>query len=175
MNFVQEQRQPRNEQPPDRIDQQTSENDGPDFSVPQQIAPLRRRGDGATGRRGDGAVFSLSLLLPVASSPRRPVADQSQLLIGHPTMSVGRLVTEQPERQPQEAQRASENEGRLPSVAQLQQGDYRGGDDGSDGRAAVEDGHCEGALASGKPFGDDLRRARPVPRLTQSEHETKHT
>src|SRR5262245_59973710 len=49
------------------------------------IAPLRRKIDGATGRRGDrateGVRFQVFLHLPVTPSPRRPVALSLCLLI----------------------------------------------------------------------------------------------
>src|SRR5262245_59539479 len=177
MSLVQEQRQPRYEQPPDRIDQQTRENDGPDLPVPHQIAPFWGMGNGEWGM-GNGIHFSTPdscSPTPHSPLPTPSLFDQAALLVSAPTMAIGRLITEQPERQPQEAQRAGNDERRLPSVAQLQPADYRRSHYRADGRAAVEDGHCEGALAHGKPFGDDLCRARPVPSLTQSEQETKHT
>ena len=74
-----------------------------------------------------------------------------------------RPVDCKPGGEPEKAERAYDDEGDSPSEPRIEQAaDEKRRDDGAHGGSPVEDGHSDGSLLLGKPFGDNLRCAGPV-------------
>ena len=150
VNLVEIERQPGDVEPPHRVAAEAREHDRPGLAVAQQLEPGEASGGG-----------------------RAILADEREFFGRDAGVAVGRVIEGQPQHQPEKAQRADREECGLPAVAQLQRDDQRRRHHRSDGRAAIEDGHAERALADRKPLGDHLGGARPVARFAEAQQEAE--
>src|SRR5439155_20984028 len=97
-----------------------------------------------------------------------------QLLFGEPRMRFGRVIAPAPEDEPQQAERAGDEERRAPAAElRVEERDQRDRDRGAEGRPAVEKRHRPSPLAAREPLRHRLRRAGPVRRLARAEEETE--
>src|ERR1043165_6244696 len=82
-------------------------------------------------------------------------------------------VNLEPEYQPDESQRARDDERPLPSIVDGDEGDCEWGDNCADVRSRIEDACCERALLLRKPFGDGLDGRGEVPSFAKSQSKTR--
>src|SRR5437868_15325696 len=83
-----------------------------------------------------------------------------------------RAVDCKPCGEPDEAERSYDDEGDSPSEQRVEEAaDEKRRDDGTHGGSSIEDGHSDGSLFLGKPFGDNLCCAGPVACFAETEEE----
>ena len=128
--------------------------------------PSRRRagtGPVARGRVGSGGRRRLAIR-----------QDVGPLLGGDPGMALGRVVEPPEQHDPEQAERAGDDEHRPPRAEGVEQPRHEHqGDRRADRRSAVEQRDRPAALAPREPLGDGLGRTRPVGRLAGAEQEAE--
>ena len=139
--------------PPDRIQEETSQDDRPVLSFAQQLAP------------GLGMSIDLRLFLGLITQ------DVMALLFRNPWMLLRTLlVDDEPWNEPQQAQRTYADKGDLPTEADKQHQDEYRSNDATNGGCRTEKALRKSTLLLWKPFCIALCRARPRSCLAQSEH-----
>ena len=91
------------------------------------------------------------------------------LLRRHEGVCVGRVVEQEPQGEPHEAERTGHEEGGLPAIGRVDPRDYRRGDDRADRSPGLHDAMHEGPLAGRIPLAHRLEGGHEVARLPEPE------
>ncbi len=131
---VEELGQPIKIEPPDRVGQELARDEGPCLPVAQELPPGDLRSAGLWRIAEDVGPFRL----PEAF------------------LALGAFVEDEPEGQPDEAERRGGHERGRPAEGHRQPRDHGGRQDGAEVRAGIEQARGQGALLFREPFGHGL-------------------
>ena len=155
--------EPELEEIPDGVGQHAGENEEHNLAAEQDLVPFTpvggRSGAGRLGRGRGGLIGGLTGL------------DQGTFFGGEAGVFAGAAVKPEPRDQPEEAGRAGDDEGGLPTVPRSEADDEDGREGGADGGPERVNADGETTFLGGEPLGNRLGRGGPVARFAEAEEE----